>query len=114
MQKYTREKRTQNGGRISEDFIQFRIYRVKKLEDLQRSMQTGEKLNGRHFERIGNSGDYINKREVVSRFRLQPGYYIIIPSLFEANVSGHFLLRVFTEVIKKDFMIYQVTLMVYS
>lgn len=97
MQKYTREKRTENHGRISEDFIQFRVYKVRNPNDLMKSIQTGEKLQGQQLERIGNSGDYINKREVVGRFRLSPGYYMIIPSLFEANKSGHFLLRVFTE-----------------
>ena len=98
MQKYTREKRTENHGQISEDFIQFRVYRVKSSSDLMKSIQTGEKLQGQQLERVGNSGDYINKREVVGRFRISQGYYMIIPSLFEANRPGHFLLRIFTEV----------------
>ncbi len=97
MQKYTREKRTENYGRISEDFIQFRLYRIRNVEDIKQSMKTGQKFRGEQLERVGNSGDYINKREVVARFRLKPGFYVIIPSLFQANVAGHFMLRTYTE-----------------
>lgn len=97
MQKYTREKRTQNGGQISEDFIQFRVYRVRNADDVQKCIQTGQKFTGQQLDRIGNSGDYINKREVVARFRLSPGFYIVVPSLFQLNNPGHFMLRVFTE-----------------
>ena len=97
MQKYTREKRTQNNGRISEDFIQFRLFRVRDTADVVKSVKTGQKFQGEQLERVGNSGDYINKREVVARFRLKPGFYVVVPSLFQANVAGHFMLRTFTE-----------------
>jgi len=97
MQKYTREKRTQNHGRISEDFIQFRLFRVRDTADVVKSVKTGQKFKGEQLERVGNSGDYINKREVVARFRLKPGFYVVVPSLFQANVAGHFMLRTFTE-----------------
>ena len=97
MQKYTREKRMENYGKLCEDFIQFRIYRVLDMSDLQKSIKSDQKLLGHQLERMGNSGDYINKREVVARFRVPPGYYLIIPSLFESNRPGEFLLRIFTE-----------------
>lgn len=43
------------------------------------------------------SPQYSSRREVVLRDSLPPGRYIIIPSTFEANQQGAFLLRVLTE-----------------
>ena len=37
------------------------------------------------------------RRETVKRFNLKPGAYKIIPSTFEPNQEGEFLLRVFSE-----------------
>ncbi|RUS84596.1 hypothetical protein EGW08_007623 [Elysia chlorotica] len=41
--------------------------------------------------------NFANTREVVGRFKLKPGNYIIVPSTFKANEEGEFLLRIFTE-----------------
>lgn len=43
------------------------------------------------------SPSFINLREVSCRFKLPPGSYCIVPSTFEANEQGEFLLRVFSE-----------------
>lgn len=42
---------------------------------------------------VGNSGPYINYREVIGRFELSPGDYIVIPATFEENVANKFMMR---------------------
>lgn len=67
MQKYTREKRSKRNGEMAEEFIQFRVFRVTNDVDGESSSRNGEKLTDEQLERVGNSGDYINKREVTTR-----------------------------------------------
>ncbi|ODM97216.1 Calpain-B [Orchesella cincta] len=46
---------------------------------------------------VARSPTFINLREVCSRFSLNPGTYVIVPSTFEPNEEGEFIIRVFTE-----------------
>lgn len=48
-------------------------------------------------EEEGNSGPYINYREVFARFELSPGHYVIIPATFEPHRQGSFMIRVYTD-----------------
>jgi len=48
------------------------------------------------YEKAGDS-NFINSREVFVRLELDPGRYIIVPSTFEPNTPGQFLLRVYTD-----------------
>ncbi|KAH3699472.1 hypothetical protein DPMN_074428 [Dreissena polymorpha] len=46
---------------------------------------------------VGKSPLFINMREVCGRHQLFPGTYVIIPSTFEHNQQGEFLLMIFAE-----------------
>lgn len=47
--------------------------------------------------KAGSSGNHMNTREVYSRFRLDPGRYIVVPSTFTENQESEFFIRIFTE-----------------
>lgn len=54
----------------------------------------------RHFKYnrdCGQSGLYINYREISGRFELEPGHYVIIPSTYNIDDESTFMLRVFGE-----------------
>ena len=66
--------------------------------DVQENLEQGHlKLYMTQLERVGASGSYINRREVTKRFRVPPGDYVIIPSTYDCDKAGKFLLRFFTE-----------------
>ncbi|XP_066148437.1 calpain-A isoform X2 [Euwallacea fornicatus] len=46
---------------------------------------------------VARSPSFINLREVSCRFKLPPGSYCIVPSTFDPNEEGEFMLRVFSE-----------------
>ncbi|XP_039761519.1 calpain-B-like isoform X7 [Pararge aegeria] len=46
---------------------------------------------------VGRSQAFINLREVSARFKFEPGQYVIVPSTFDRDEEGEFLLRVFSE-----------------
>ncbi|XP_063920494.1 calpain-B-like isoform X5 [Zophobas morio] len=46
---------------------------------------------------VARSPSFINLREVSCRFKLPKGTYCIVPSTFDPNEEGEFLLRVFSE-----------------
>jgi len=46
---------------------------------------------------VARSPTFINLREVSCRFKLPVGTYCIVPSTFEPNEEGDFIIRVFSE-----------------
>ncbi|CAG2062962.1 unnamed protein product [Timema podura] len=57
-----------------------------------------ERLSAEYFLCVpeeGSSGVFTNSREVLGRFELDPGTYVIIPSTFYPDRSRNFMLRVF-------------------
>jgi len=69
-------------------------YAIYKLKDA-----TGP-LDMRFFktnQMTSKSPAFINLREVCGRHKLAPGHYCVVPSTFEPNQKGEFLMRIFTE-----------------
>jgi len=74
--------------------IGFTIYHLKTPDGVPTP------LDGRFFKytaSVARSPSFINLREVSCRFKLPPGVYAIVPSTFDPNEEGEFLLRVFSE-----------------
>uniref|UniRef100_A0A646QE62 CalpainB n=1 Tax=Hemiscolopendra marginata TaxID=943146 RepID=A0A646QE62_9MYRI len=91
MQKNRRAQRKKGLDTLT---IGFAIYNVKDPDSTPRP------LPKRFFEynaSVARSPSFINLREVTTRFKLNPGTYCIIPSTFEPNEEGEFVLRVFSE-----------------
>merc|ERR1712156_1264998 len=94
MQKGSRKKKALSktgGGALS---IGFAIY---FLEDPENTQLPLDKDYFRFHLSTASSPSFINYREVVTRLKLKPGSYVIIPSTFEPNEEGDFLLRIFSE-----------------
>ncbi|XP_074846008.1 calpain-2 catalytic subunit [Carettochelys insculpta] len=93
MQKHRRRQR-----KMGEDMhtIGFGIYELPSQFSGQTNVHLSKNffLTSRTKER---SNTFINLREVLNRFKLPPGEYVIVPSTFEPNKDGDFCLRVFSE-----------------
>lgn len=97
MQKDSRLKRVQTGEDSCEEYIQFKLFKINDDVEIDENVTTGLRLYGSQVERIGASGSYINSREVTKRFRVDPGYYLIIPSTYDEDRNCEFLMRTYTE-----------------
>lgn len=70
-------------------------YAIYKIDD-----NSDKPLDMRFFKyhaSIAKSPAFINMREVCGRHKLEPGHYCIIPSTFEPNQEGDYLVRVYSE-----------------
>ena len=75
-------------------FAGFCVYHIKEPENTEFPLQK------EYFEtnRIcAKSPVFSNSREVTGRFKLEPGTYIVIPSTYEPNHEGDYLLRIYAE-----------------
>ncbi|XP_060125938.1 calpain-1 catalytic subunit [Zootoca vivipara] len=98
MQKHRRRER-----RFGKDMetIGFAVYEVPP-QGLGRAAPRGTSVHLKRDFFLSNSSrarseQFINLREVSTRFKLPPGEYIVVPSTFEPNKEGDFVLRVFAE-----------------
>lgn len=92
MQKNRRSMRTLGGGLFLT--IGFAIYKVDDPDNVETPLGMNY---FKYIQSVGRSSTFINSREVTTRFKFPPGTYCIVPSTFEPNQTGDFLLRVFTE-----------------
>ncbi|XP_058465598.1 calpain-A-like isoform X1 [Malaya genurostris] len=91
MQKNRRSRRNMGVDCLT---IGFAVYRVSERDLAQKPL----KLNFfKYNASVARSPSFINLREVSCRFKLPPGDYLIVPSTFEPNEEGEFLIRVFSE-----------------
>uniref|UniRef100_A0A914VHK1 Cytosolic ca2+-dependent cysteine protease calpain n=1 Tax=Plectus sambesii TaxID=2011161 RepID=A0A914VHK1_9BILA len=90
-----KNRRLQRQNGINEMLtIGFAIYRVED-EKLLAEPLTREFF--RTHQSAARSHAFINIREVCTRFRLPAGNYVVVPSTFEPNEEGEFMLRTFSE-----------------
>ena len=96
-------------------FIGFAIYRVTECDMMHKPLQANFFAEN---EPVARSSEFIDSREVCEynilklqlltsyflirlqvscRFKLPPGHYLIVPSTYEPNEDGEFLIRVFSE-----------------
>ncbi|KAK4300804.1 hypothetical protein Pmani_027019 [Petrolisthes manimaculis] len=74
--------------------IGFAIYHLRDPDGVPRPLD----LNFfKYTASVARSPSFINMREVSCRFKLPPGTYCIVPSTFEPNEEGEFILRIFSE-----------------
>ncbi|XP_039662581.1 calpain-2 catalytic subunit-like isoform X2 [Perca fluviatilis] len=76
--------------------IGFAIYKVPDQYKGQRNVHLGPDVLLRQ-RAVATSSCFVPTREVCNRFKLPPGEYAIVPSTFQPNKNGSFLLRVFSE-----------------
>ncbi len=74
--------------------IGFCVYRVAAVPVGGIQQRLGEKFFAYNYD-VGNSGPYINYREVFARFELSPGDYVIVPATFEPATPSKFMIRVY-------------------
>ncbi|XP_039298484.1 calpain-A isoform X2 [Nilaparvata lugens] len=73
--------------------IGFAVYHMEDANNLPKPLD----LNFFKYNACVAETQFIKQREVTARFKLPPGVYCIVPSTFDPNEEGEFLLRVFSE-----------------
>lgn len=97
IQKMGKRSSSSNGGsgQNRPETIGFRMFKVNAM------YRDGTKLDvailKRSYGKSWNSGAFTDTREVSARFEVPSGNYCIVPSTYEPEIEGQFLLRVFSE-----------------
>ena len=91
MQKNSRLRRNMGVDCLA---IGFTIYKVSESDLAQKPLKMNFFKENKAAVR---SPTFTNLREVRCRFELSPGHYLIVPSTFEPNEEGEFLIRIFSE-----------------
>ncbi|XP_041960988.1 calpain-2 catalytic subunit-like isoform X1 [Alosa sapidissima] len=95
MQK-NRKNRLRMGHGQDMHTIGFTIYEVPEQFTGQRNVHLEKTFFLRHAQKA-RSETFIDLREVVTRFCMPPGEYLIIPSTYKPSKDGDFFVRVFSE-----------------
>ncbi|XP_018913124.1 calpain-B isoform X3 [Bemisia tabaci] len=91
MQKNRRKQRKMGAECLT---IGFAMYQLNNPESLPKPLGLDF---FKYTASVARSPSFINMREVSCRFSLPPGVYCIVPSTFEPNEEGEFIIRVFSE-----------------
>ncbi|XP_030763038.1 calpain-A-like isoform X2 [Sitophilus oryzae] len=91
MQKHRRKIRMSGGDLLT---VGFAIYNLRDPDSLPKPLDL---QFFKYNASVARSPSFVNLREVSCRFKLPPGTYCIVPSTFDPNEEGEFLLRVFSE-----------------
>ncbi|MEM9453629.1 MAG: calpain [Myxococcota bacterium] len=92
-----KNRRQQKHAGVENLTIGFAIY---KLADDFEQYEDNGRMSKDYFlyhKSAARSHAFINAREITTRFRLSPGEYVIVPSTFDKDEEGEFLLRVYVE-----------------
>ena len=82
---------------VTKNICNTKIYFLLQLEDPDRLPKPLDINFFKYNASVARSPSFINLREVSCRFKLPPGVYCIVPSTFDPNEEGEFLLRIFSE-----------------
>ncbi|XP_073718206.1 calpain-2 catalytic subunit-like [Misgurnus anguillicaudatus] len=78
------------------NWIGFAIYEVPDVYKGRSNVHLGPDVLLQK-EMVAGIKSFASMREISERYKLPPGEYVIIPSTYEPNLQGSFILRVFTE-----------------
>lgn len=96
-QKFTREKLLENDDCNDQAFVQFRIYQILDENEAIEANKNCSRLYAKQLEKILSSGCYVDANEVIRRFKLAAGSYVVIPSCYDSR-KAQFVLRIGTKV----------------
>ncbi|XP_014667421.1 PREDICTED: calpain-9-like [Priapulus caudatus] len=92
LQKGRRQKRREGEDLLT---VGYSIYKLK--DDDAETHDPMDKQFFMYNASVARAPNFINLREISNRFKLPPGTYIVIPSTFEPNELGEFVVRIFSE-----------------